>query len=100
VVVTNNYRASGGGAFPGLDGSTIIVEAPQTNRQVLVDYILASGTLDPQADSNWVFTPIDGAVDVVFDTAPTAVDAGNAAQFEYVETLESGFARYRIPMSQ
>jgi 2',3'-cyclic-nucleotide 2'-phosphodiesterase/3'-nucleotidase len=99
VVVTNNYRASCG-AFPGLDGSTIIVEAPQTNRQVLVDYILASGTLDPQADSNWGFTPIDGEVDVVFDTAPTAVDAGNAAQFEYVETLESGFARYRIPMSQ
>ena len=26
VVVTNNYRASGGGSFPGLDGSTIIVE--------------------------------------------------------------------------
>ena len=100
VVVTNNYRAGGGGTFPGLDGSTIIVEAPQTNRQVLVDYILASGTLDPQADSNWGFAPIDGDVEVVFDTAPTAVDAGNAAQFEYVETLESGFARYRIPMTQ
>lgn len=100
VVVTNNYRAGGGGTFPGLDGSSIIVEAPQTNRQVLVDYILASGTLDPQADSNWGFAPIDGEVDVVFDTAPTAVDADNAAQFEYVETLESGFARYRIPMSQ
>ena len=100
VVVTNNYRAGGGGTFPGLDGSTIIVEAPQTNRQVLVDYILASGTLDPQADSNWGFAPINGEVEVVFDTAPTAVDAGNAANFEYVETLESGFARYRIPMSQ
>jgi 2',3'-cyclic-nucleotide 2'-phosphodiesterase/3'-nucleotidase len=100
VVVTNNYRASGGGNFPGLDGSSIIVEAPQTNRQVLVDYILASGTLDPQADSNWGFAPIEGEVEVVFDTAPTAVDADNAAQFEYVETLESGFARYRIPMSQ
>lgn len=100
VVVTNNYRASGGGTFPGLDGSTIIVEAPQTNRQVLVDYILASGTLDPQADSNWKFSPIEGDVQVVFDTAPTALDAENAAKFEYIETLESGFARYRIPMAQ
>lgn len=98
VVVTNNYRASGGGTFPGLDGSTIIVEAPQTNRQVLVDYILASGELDPQADGNWNFAPIDGDVTVVFDTAPTAVDASNAERFEFVEALESGFARYKIPM--
>lgn len=100
VVVTNNYRAGGGGTFPGLDGSTIIVEAPQTNRQVLVDYILASGTLDSQADSNWRFAPIEGDVDVVFDTAPSAVDAANGARFEYLEILEGGFARYRIPMTE
>ena len=28
IVVTNNYRASGGGNFPGCDGSTIVLEAP------------------------------------------------------------------------
>ncbi len=100
VVVTNNYRAGGGGTFPALDGSTIIVEAPQTNRQVLVDYILASGELDPQADANWRFAPIEGDVQVVFDTAPSATDASNAERFEYLETLESGFARYRIPMAE
>jgi 2',3'-cyclic-nucleotide 2'-phosphodiesterase/3'-nucleotidase len=99
VVVTNNYRASGGGTFPGLDGSTIIVEAPQTNRQVLVDYILASGELDPEADGNWGFAPISNDVNVVFDTAPIAVEATNAERFEFVELLESGFARYRIPMN-
>ena len=100
VVVTNNYRAGGGGTFPSLDGSTIIVEAPQTNRQVLVDYILASGELDPQADSNWGFAPIDGDVQIVFDTAPTAAEASNAASFEFMETLENGFARYRIQMGE
>lgn len=98
VVVTNNYRAGGGGTFPGLDGSTIIVEAPQTNRQVLVDYILASGELDPGADDNWRFAPIGETVQVVFDTSPIAVEAGNAERFEYLETLDSGFARYRIPL--
>ena len=100
VVVTNNYRAGGGGTFPALDGSTIIVEAPQTNRQVLVDYILASGELDPQADANWRFAPIEGDVQVVFDTAQSATDASNGERFEYLETLESGFARYRIPMAE
>lgn len=100
VVVTNNYRASGGGTFPGLDGSTIIVEAPQTNRQVLVDYILASGELDPEADGNWGFAPIVSDVNVVFDTAPIAAEASNAERFEFVKVLDSGFARYRIPMNQ
>lgn len=99
VVVTNNYRAGGGGTFPALDGSTIIVEAPQTNRQVLVDYILASGEIDPRADDNWGFAPLPAEVQVVFDTSPAATDASNGDRFQYIETLDTGFARYRIPMS-
>jgi len=99
VVVTNNYRAGGGGTFPALDGSTIIVEAPQTNRQVLVDFILESGELDPQADSNWRFAPINDSVQVVFDTSPAATEASNGESFEFIEQLDSGFARYRIPMN-
>ena len=43
VVVTNNYRAGGGGGFPGLDGSNIIIEAPDTNRSALADYIFEEG---------------------------------------------------------
>lgn len=100
VVVTNNYRAGGGGTFPSLDGSTIIVEAPQTNRQVLVDYILSEGEIDPKADDNWSFSSLPGDVNVVFDTSPAATDASNGKQFEFLETLDSGFARYRIPVSK
>ena len=100
VVVTNNYRAGGGGTFPGLDGSTIIVEAPQTNRQILVDYIFESGELDPQADSNWSFAPINADVQVVFDTSPAATEASNGESFEFLEQLDDGFARYRISMTE
>ena len=98
VVVTNNYRASGGGSFPGLDGSTIIVEAPQTNRQVLVDYILAEGSIDPSADGNWRFAPVPGDVTVTFETSPAAAEASGGERFEALDGGSEGFARYRVPM--
>jgi len=62
IVVTNNYRAGGGGHFPNLDGSNIIIEAPDTNRGVLADYIFDLQKIDPSADGNWSFEPINGDV--------------------------------------
>jgi len=41
IVVTNNYRASGGGSFAGLNGSQIVYEDPDTNREIIVNYIKA-----------------------------------------------------------
>ena len=60
IVVTNNYRASGGGGFPGLDGSNIVVDAPDENREALVQYMRASQTLNPSADGNWRILPVPG----------------------------------------
>ncbi len=60
VVVSNNYRASGGGNFPGLDGKNIIMDAPDENREALVQYMRATGTLDPAADNNWRILPVPG----------------------------------------
>ncbi len=66
IVATNNYRASGGGNFPALDGSNIIISAPDENRTVLANDIFALKTIDPSADNNWSFAPIVGAI-VVFE---------------------------------
>ncbi len=60
LVVTNNYRASGGGNFPGLDGSNIVLDAPDENREALVQYLQAAGTVDPAADGNWRILPVPG----------------------------------------
>lgn len=60
LVVTNNYRASGGGNFPGLDGSAIVLDAPDENRQALADYLQAAGHIDPRADGNWRIVPVPG----------------------------------------
>ncbi|MDG4717636.1 MULTISPECIES: bifunctional 2',3'-cyclic-nucleotide 2'-phosphodiesterase/3'-nucleotidase [Thalassospira] len=95
VVATNNYRASGGGNFPGLDGSTIIVEAPDENRTVLANYILTEKELDPKADGNWTFAPIGDASKVTFVTSPKASAAANAPDdISFIGEDQDGFAKY------
>ena len=60
LVVTNNYRASGGGGFPGLDGSSIVMDAPDENREALAMYLHAAGEFNPSADNNWRVLPVPG----------------------------------------
>jgi 2',3'-cyclic-nucleotide 2'-phosphodiesterase/3'-nucleotidase len=60
LVVTNNYRASGGGNFPGLDGTNIVLDSPDENREAVVQYLQAAKTLDPSADGNWRINPVPG----------------------------------------
>ncbi len=60
VVVTNNYRASGGGNFPGLDGNNTVLNAPDENREVLMQYLASAKTVDPTADANWRVQPVPG----------------------------------------
>ena len=60
IVVTNNYRATGGGNFPGLDGSNIVLDAPDENREALVMYLKAQGRVNPSADGNWHIQAVPG----------------------------------------
>jgi 2',3'-cyclic-nucleotide 2'-phosphodiesterase/3'-nucleotidase len=60
IVVTNNYRASGGGNFPGMDGKNIVMDAPDENREALIQYFQQVKTFDPAADNNWRIRPVPG----------------------------------------
>lgn len=100
VIATNNYRASGGGSFPGAKGDTIILEAPDTNRDVIVRYIVEQGTISPSADANWRFAPMPGT-SVLFDTGPKA--AGYADSVSGMEITPAGegpdgFSRFKIAL--
>lgn len=100
IVVTNNYRAGGGGNFPGLDGTNIVIDSPDENRQVVIDYILSEKTINPAADQNWAFAPVNAKVNVTFTTAPEAKPfAEKMSNLKYINTLESGFAKYSIDLS-
>ncbi|MCW3783358.1 bifunctional 2',3'-cyclic-nucleotide 2'-phosphodiesterase/3'-nucleotidase [Defluviimonas salinarum] len=100
VIATNNYRASGGGAFPGAKGDTIIFEGPDTNRDIIVRYIIEQGTINPAADSNWKFKALPGT-SVVFDTGPRAaghLDGLTSLAIEPAGDGPDGFARFRIAL--
>ncbi len=60
AVVTNNYRAAGGGNFPALDGSTTVADAPDENREALMQYLQTTQRVDPSADNNWHINPVPG----------------------------------------
>jgi 2',3'-cyclic-nucleotide 2'-phosphodiesterase/3'-nucleotidase len=102
IVATNNYRAGGGGSFPGADGTTIVVEAPDTNRDALVRYIVERGTIEPAADGNWSLAPAEGAT-VLFDTGPAADSylediRARGVAIDRAGDGPDGFARYRIAL--
>ncbi|PCC67794.1 2',3'-cyclic-nucleotide 2'-phosphodiesterase / 3'-nucleotidase [Nannocystis exedens] len=85
IVATNNYRASGGGQFPGLDGTKTIYAAPDTNREVLIAYIKKISELTRAANGSarsWRFKQVVTMGPVTFSSAqnalPKAQEAGIA----------------------
>ena len=60
LVVTNSYRASGGGRFPGLDGKAVVVDSPDETREALVRYLRDAGTLDANTEDHWRIQPVPG----------------------------------------
>ncbi|MEM8632316.1 MAG: bifunctional 2',3'-cyclic-nucleotide 2'-phosphodiesterase/3'-nucleotidase [Pseudomonadota bacterium] len=100
IIATNNYRASGGGDFPGAKGDTIVFEAPDTNRDVIVRYIVEQGTINPSADANWTFKSLPGTT-VLFETGPKAKDYIGDVKGVTIEPAgdgPDGFARFRISL--
>ena len=72
LVVTNNYRASGGGGFPGCDGTSVAIEAPDANRDVVLKYIESVTEVAVKSDGNWRLAPWPSTVVATYLTSPAA----------------------------
>ncbi|MDW2980026.1 MAG: bifunctional 2',3'-cyclic-nucleotide 2'-phosphodiesterase/3'-nucleotidase [Rhodanobacter sp.] len=104
IVVTNNYRASGGGHFPGLDGSNIVLAAPDGTREILAKWLERKqriGTQDLEPTS-WTFAPLKTRGPVVFTDASGKQDVARAAGLGNIRQLKDhgdGTATYAIDLS-
>lgn len=101
LIVTNNYRASGGGNFPGKLSSKIVEQYPDESRQAVMNYILEKGEVNPSADNNWRIAQIFGDVNITFESSPSAQSfAEQSENIDFIETLDSGFSKYSLNLSK
>jgi 2',3'-cyclic-nucleotide 2'-phosphodiesterase/3'-nucleotidase len=109
LVATNNYRASGGGHFPGLDGSKTVIASPDNNRDVMIAYVREAKKLTRAANAStrsWHFVKVKTAGPVVFSSAPgmseLAHEAGlhNVTQVAPDDGRGKGTALYAIDLSK
>ncbi|RZJ85360.1 MAG: bifunctional 2',3'-cyclic-nucleotide 2'-phosphodiesterase/3'-nucleotidase [Massilia sp.] len=109
LVATNNYRASGGGHFPGLDGSKTVIASPDNNRDVLIAFVRDARRLTRVAHAghrSWRFTPVKTAGRVVFSSAPDMAELAHAAGLHNVTQVAAddgrgkGTALYAIDLSK
>jgi 2',3'-cyclic-nucleotide 2'-phosphodiesterase / 3'-nucleotidase len=99
VVATNNYRASGGGNFPGMDGSNIVFETAETNQEIIKNWLIEQGTIDATVTRIWSFAPIAQPVQVVFESSPEALGlAGEGTRIRHVGDGQNGFTLYSVTM--
>jgi 2',3'-cyclic-nucleotide 2'-phosphodiesterase/3'-nucleotidase len=109
IVATNNYRASGGGNFPGLDGSKTIYASPDANRDVLISYIKAQKNLSLASNGStrsWRFTKVTTAGPVTFKSAQGKLPLAQAAGLSQISlrTADDGSGKglsvYAIDLSK
>jgi len=107
IVATNNYRAGGGGNFPGLDGTKTVIASPDTNRDVLIQYIKNVKTLtrkDHGSTQSWHFTKVTTAGPITFKSAQGKLAVAHAAGLTNVSLFKAddgkGLAVYQVDLSK
>lgn len=107
LVATNNFRATGGGGFPGLDGSKTIFASPDANRDILIAYVQSAKALTRAAHGSarsWRFAPLATKGPIVFRSAPGKLALAREAGLENVSEMRSddgrGYAIYQIDLAR
>ena len=111
IVATNDYRAGGGGAVPGIDGSKTIIKSPDANQTIVSNYLTALGatsgkvTLAANGSArSWSFVKVATAGPVILRSAPGHLALARSSGISTI-TAEggldaSGFAKYMVDLSK
>jgi 2',3'-cyclic-nucleotide 2'-phosphodiesterase/3'-nucleotidase len=99
AVVTNNYRAAGGGSFAGLDSRAIILDAPDYSRDIIAHYLAAAGNVSPHPEQNWKLIGPAEAKNVVLQTNPKAKEvAASVPGVAFLGEAGNGFVKFRVSL--
>ncbi|WP_036139150.1 bifunctional 2',3'-cyclic-nucleotide 2'-phosphodiesterase/3'-nucleotidase [Luteibacter sp. 9135] len=104
IVVTNSYRANGGGEFPGMNGESVVLNAPDGNREVVIRWIQAKKTItgkdvDPRS---WHFVRVKTKGPVTFTAASGKQDIAAAQGLAITQVHDNGdgTAVYALDLSK
>lgn len=107
IVATNDYRAGGGGNFPGIDGSKTIIKSPDANQTVVSDYLKKQGTVTLSKNGSgqsWSFVKTTTAGPVILRSAPGKMAVAQTLGLALVKSEgavdANGFAKYAIDLSK
>jgi 2',3'-cyclic-nucleotide 2'-phosphodiesterase/3'-nucleotidase len=96
VVATNNYRAGGGGNFPGLAQAQVVLDAALENREVLIAYLKTQQPLRVAADGNWRILPVPGVSLRFLSGRAGAQYAGAAQHVRWLQDNGDGSAWFEL----
>jgi 2',3'-cyclic-nucleotide 2'-phosphodiesterase/3'-nucleotidase len=110
LLVTNNYRAYTG-YFSGTGVENVVIQAPDENRTVLVNYIRRQtklqGVINPVADNNWSLVTLESPDSIplmlIFETAPSSkaenfIKQESIYPMHKIGTDDIGFALYQVKL--
>lgn len=107
IVATNDYRAGGGGSFPGIDGTKTIIKSPDANQAVVSDFVKKQGKLTLAGNGNgqsWSFVKVSTKGLVILRSAPGKLAVAKATGLSRVVaelgTDASGYTKYSIDLSK
>jgi len=100
LVVTNSYRAAGGGHFTAPARCESVLASPATVRDVLARHMERESPLAPRPQPTWRFVPMPGT-SVIFETGPGALrhrERIGALGLQPAGRSEDGFQRFRLQL--
>ncbi|CAN5802479.1 bifunctional 2',3'-cyclic-nucleotide 2'-phosphodiesterase/3'-nucleotidase [soil metagenome] len=107
IVATNDYRAGGGGNFPGIDGSKTIIKSPDANQAVVSSFLKKQAKITAATNGtgqSWSFVKTITQGPVILRSAPGKIAVARTLGLHRVSSEgsldTSGFAKYTIDLSK